>query len=59
MSAQDVAAPMAVWRRCVANIGTALTVLLAQQGVWGLRVHDVRSSRDALRALEHWEEASP
>ena len=38
---------------------TALTVLLAQQGVWGLRVHDVRSSRDALRALEHWEEASP
>ena len=38
---------------------TALTILLAQQGVWGLRVHDVRSSRDALRALEHWEEASP
>jgi dihydropteroate synthase len=36
---------------------TALTVLLAQQGVWGLRVHDVRSSRDALRALERWEEA--
>lgn len=28
MSAQDVAAPMAVWRRCVANIGTALTVLV-------------------------------
>jgi dihydropteroate synthase len=37
---------------------TALTVLLAQQGVWGLRVHDVRSSRDALRALERWQEAS-
>jgi dihydropteroate synthase len=36
---------------------TALTVLLAQEGVWGLRVHDVRSSRDALRALERWEEA--
>ncbi len=35
----------------------ALTVLLAQEGVWGLRVHDVRSSRDALRALESWEEA--
>jgi dihydropteroate synthase len=34
---------------------TALTVLLAQQHVWGLRVHDVRSSRDALRALERWE----
>jgi len=38
---------------------TALTVLLAQQHVWGLRVHDVRSSRDALRALERWEEATP
>jgi dihydropteroate synthase len=36
---------------------TALTVLLAQQQVWGLRVHDVRSSRDALRALERWEVA--
>ncbi len=38
---------------------TALTVLLAQQGVWGLRVHDVRSSHDALRALERWQEARP
>jgi dihydropteroate synthase len=37
---------------------TALTVLLAQQDVWGLRVHDVRSSRDALRTLERWQEAS-
>jgi len=35
---------------------TALTVLLAQQRVWGLRVHDVRSSRDALRAFARWEE---
>ena len=33
----------------------ALTVLLAQQGVWGVRVHDVRASRDALLALERWE----
>ncbi len=31
---------------------TALTVVLAQAGVWGLRVHDVRSCRDALRVLE-------
>jgi dihydropteroate synthase len=30
---------------------TALTVLLAEMGVWGLRVHDVRSSRDALKVL--------
>jgi dihydropteroate synthase len=35
---------------------TALTVLLAQQGVWGLRVHDVRSSRDALRTYARWEQ---
>jgi dihydropteroate synthase len=31
---------------------TALSVLLAQAGVWGLRVHDVRSTRDALRVLD-------
>ena len=33
----------------------ALTVLLAQQGVWGVRVHDVRASRDALLTLERWD----
>jgi dihydropteroate synthase len=31
--------------------GTALTVLLAERGVWGLRVHDVRAHRDTLRVL--------
>jgi dihydropteroate synthase len=31
---------------------TALSVVLAREGVWGLRVHDVRSTRDALRVLE-------
>jgi dihydropteroate synthase len=35
---------------------TALTVLVAQQHVWGLRVHDVRASRDALRTLARWQE---
>jgi dihydropteroate synthase len=35
---------------------TALTVLLAQQHVWGIRVHDVRAARDALRTLERWEQ---
>jgi dihydropteroate synthase len=30
----------------------ALTLLLAQQGVWGIRVHDVRASRDVLRVLD-------
>ena len=34
------------------HANTALTVLLAQRGVWGLRVHDVRAARDALRVLE-------
>jgi len=36
---------------------TALTVLLAGMGVWGLRVHDVRSSRDALTVLAALETA--
>jgi len=35
---------------------TALTVLLAQQGVWGLRVHDVRAAHDALLALGCWDD---
>jgi dihydropteroate synthase len=34
------------------HANTALTVHLAQRGVWGLRVHDVRAARDALRVLE-------
>ncbi|HCB05941.1 MAG TPA: dihydropteroate synthase [Nocardioides sp.] len=36
---------------------TALSVLLARVGVWGLRVHDVRSTRDALRVLDALETA--
>ncbi len=36
---------------------TALSVLLAQVGVWGLRVHDVGSTRDALKVLEALETA--
>jgi dihydropteroate synthase len=38
------------------NATTALTVLLAQQGVWGLRVHDVRAARDTLRTLDRYQE---
>jgi dihydropteroate synthase len=34
------------------HASTALTVHLAQQGVWGLRVHDVRAARDALWVVE-------
>jgi dihydropteroate synthase len=37
---------------------TALTVVLAQAGVWGLRVHDVRSCRDALKVLQALEEGT-
>ncbi|HMY08811.1 MAG TPA: dihydropteroate synthase, partial [Marmoricola sp.] len=29
----------------------ALTTILAQRDVWGIRVHDVRASRDALRVV--------
>jgi dihydropteroate synthase len=35
--------------------GHALTLLLAQRGVWGVRVHDVRGTRDVLRV---WARAS-
>lgn len=42
--------PRAVDEREAAGI--ALTVLLAQTGVWGVRVHDVRSSCDALHVLD-------
>ncbi len=32
--------------------GHALTLVLAQRGVWGVRVHDVRGTRDVLRVWE-------
>ncbi len=35
--------------------GHAITVLLARQGVWGVRVHDVRGTRDVLQVLERME----
>jgi dihydropteroate synthase len=40
----------AVDEREAANL--AITALLAQRGVWGVRVHDVRASRDVLRVLD-------
>jgi len=33
------------------HANTALTVHLAQRGVWGLRVHDVRAASDALQVV--------
>ena len=40
--------------REAANV--AISTLVAQRGVWGLRVHDVRSTRDALAVLGAWED---
>jgi dihydropteroate synthase len=42
--------PRPVDRREDAN--TAVSVHLAQQGVWGIRVHDVRASRDAIAVVQ-------
>ena len=36
--------------------GHAVTLLLAARGVWGVRVHDVRGTRDVLRVLERMED---
>jgi dihydropteroate synthase len=41
--------PRPVDQRESANV--ALTVLLAQAGVWGIRVHDVRANHDALAVV--------
>ena len=41
------------------HANTALTVLLAQRGVWGLRVHDVRAARDALDVLQRLDGPPP
>jgi dihydropteroate synthase len=48
--ADPAGVPRPVTDREAAN--TALTLLLAQRGVWGIRVHDVRASRDALKVLD-------
>lgn len=45
--------PRPVLEREAAHL--ALVVLLAQRGTWGLRVHDVRATRDALAVLERME----
>lgn len=37
------------------SAGHAVTLLLAARGVWGVRVHDVRGTRDVLRVLERME----
>ena len=51
----DAEGPRAMDDRDVATAATS--VLCAQAGVWGLRVHDVRSTIDALQVLHAWERA--
>lgn len=36
---------------------TAITTMLALAGVWGVRVHDVAGSVDAIRVVRAWQEA--
>lgn len=36
---------------------TAVTTLLTVAGVWGVRVHDVRGSVDAIKVVQAWQEA--
>ena len=48
--ADEAGVPRPVDRREDAN--TAVSVHLAQQDVWGIRVHDVRASRDAIAVVE-------
>jgi dihydropteroate synthase len=38
---------------------TALSALLAAEGVWGVRVHEVRASVDAVLAATAWNDARP
>ena len=44
--------PRPVLDREAANV--ALTTLAAIQGVWGVRVHEVRASVDAIRVVSRW-----
>lgn len=50
--ADDAGAPRPVDQR--EDAGVALTTLAALQGVWGVRVHEVRGSRDACRVARQW-----
>ena len=38
------------------DAGVALTTIAAIQGVWGVRVHQVRGSCDAVRVVQRWSE---
>ena len=36
------------------DANVALTTIAAIQGVWGVRVHEVRASLDAIRVVSRW-----
>ncbi len=40
------------------DANVALTTIAATQGVWGVRVHEVRASLDAIRVVTRWREAA-
>lgn len=48
--------PRAVDERDTAT--AVISALAAMRGVWGVRVHDVRASRDAILVAQAWQEAS-
>ena len=49
-------APRPVWDR--EDAGVALTTIAAMQGVWGVRVHAVRSTMDAVKVVARWLEVA-
>lgn len=53
--ADDQGAPRPVSER--ESAGIALSTLAALAGVWGIRVHEVRTTRDALRVVERFRAA--
>lgn len=40
------------------NATTAVTALVAQQGTWGVRVHNARAASDAIRVVSAWQNAT-
>ncbi len=40
------------------DANVALTTIAATQGVWGVRVHEVRASLDAIRVVARWQQAA-
>ena len=54
----DPHAPDPLDRRDREDANVALTTIAATQGVWGVRVHQVRGSLDAIRVVERWSQAA-